>query len=826
MTDLSRYIRYTPALRFLQIDDADGALHSLPEDIFLQYPNTQELSITVKNLTVLPGSLFTLQQLKVLSIRGTKVKAIPAEIVQLQQLESIDLSNGNMDLNKGLPLLAKLPALRKLSLYDWRGYAFPENIYQLKNLTQLVIQNNKMTGKVKEILALQPAIPALRELRVAVNQEDYTQLLALENMPQLDKLDLLGLWHINYWNLHSVNSALSLAVTKHVNMYYDFSDSLPAFRHRMKGKTYNASQLQLLFALHVEMIAAINQLLPNLLAQAIADKKQPSLYLMVKPKGESQKSINEKLEKYGISVNSKQTDANTIVVIGPGTTIEELMPLLDAGCQVITVDQLSEILIGQGDHWLLQDDNEAANTQLMRLFASNDPDNYRLAFEIIETGGANKIIQTLLAVVMLAHPDKTIHKKAEKLYDKYGSQAFRQYIKSNKISLRVGGNVNSKLQRIVVNKDDVDEVMFRLMYQLVAGSNNNISKVRADAFSMKGIANITLPPEVAYFTQITDWDFENCEGFNIEAAIPVFQEMTNMKYLRLNSCHIQIPASINTLTQLERLEIAHNTLAVEDSLQSLVHLQYLDATGLKLQNWDWLQSLKGLQTLMLSNNQLTAIPAAVFNMQQLSRFEVRYNKLTTVPETLGQLPKLEHLDFSNNLIKTFPYFLGKYKNSTLLLRSNKIPEMDPHQLMAATGGQPVVWTDLNLSRNLLKQFEFTGGNIKVDVLDISHNQLTVLHPSVFEKPMSSFYGHHNQISILPQMQHERFRDFWMQHNLLEELPAHLSHARIENADFSHNRISSVHPHFEIYGNENYSRLYWKVHNNPLPPGKIGGMYLR
>ncbi len=80
-------------------------------------------------------------------------------------------------------------------------------------------------------------------------------------------------------------------------------------------------------------------------------------------------------------------------------------------------------------------------------------ENYRVAFQIIATGGANKSIQSILAAIMMAHPDKEVHKAAEKLYDKYGSQAFKLYIKESKISLRTGGDVDRKVNTVVKHVD-------------------------------------------------------------------------------------------------------------------------------------------------------------------------------------------------------------------------------------------------------------------------------------------------------------------------------------------------------------------------------------
>ncbi len=47
------------------------------------------------------------------------------------------------------------------------------------------------------------------------------------------------------------------------------------------------------------------------------------------------------------------TTEHTIVVVGGNTTVEEAAPFIVAGRTVITVDQLNQVLIGGGDHWLL-----------------------------------------------------------------------------------------------------------------------------------------------------------------------------------------------------------------------------------------------------------------------------------------------------------------------------------------------------------------------------------------------------------------------------------------------------------------------------------------
>lgn len=514
------------------------------------------------------------------------------------------------------------------------------------------------------------------------------------------------------------------------------------------------------------------------------------------------------------------------MVVGGNTTVEEAAPFIVAGRTVITVDQLNQVLIGGGDHWLLTEENEPVNEQLLQLLCSNQVENYRVAFQIIATGGANKSIQSILAAIMMAHPDKEVRKAAEKLYDKYGSQAFKLYIKESKISLRTGGDVDRKVNTVVKHVD-VDGMLFRLMFHCIAGANDHITRVSTSVFSLKELPDISLPREMVYFTGIKELHFEDCERFDIAGAIAIMKQMPECRVLILNGCHVTIPASIAELTQLQTLEIAHNSLADETALQSLNQLQVLNIEGTKIKHWEWLASLMQLRTLNSNNNGLTNIPEQVYTLQQLTKLEVKQNKLTAVPEQLATLPALNYLDLSNNAIKEFPYFLARLVMETILLRSNMITAVNTDQLYAANNNKPLQWGELNLARNQLTSLQLREGMHHLRKLDISHNQLEVLDDTLFAGPLGSFYASNNKISVLPRavLRCGFYTYFWVQHNQITELPDYFAKVSIQNCDLSNNKIASIHPDFDKYGKENYGRLYWKLGNNLLPKGKVGGIYI-
>lgn len=824
--DLTKYICYSKEHGLFELNDYEGVIDSLPDDFFEAYPEARTVSIHSKNLAAVPGSFGKLAQLTGLIIYKTKLRELPAGIETMLSLEYVGVRDNNlMDFNKEAVRLSALPALKSLELQGYRGNSFPEKISLLTNLEILSLPNAKkneqdMAGIFKVIAAL----PRLQQLHVDFPHTMSFAFLTAGNLAILDKLqevECRGLW-INT----DSQLPLALGLTQKVKFKYKYEDILTPFRAFVDGKGYNALQTQLFFGLFIKNILGIQELLPNKLADAIAQQQKPRLRLLDKPKGETIKSINSKLEQYGISADNNANDEDTIVVIGGNTTVEEAAPFIVAGRSLITVDQLNEVLISGGDHWLLTEENEPVNEQLLQLLCSNQAENYKVAFQIIATGGANKSIQSILAAIMMAHPDKEVHKGAEKLYDKYGSQAFKLYIKESKISLRTGGDVDRKVNMIVKHVD-VDSMLFRLMFHCIAGANDHITRVSTAIFSLKELPDISLPREMTFFTGIKELHFEDCERFDINGAIAIIKQMPECRVLILNGCHVAIPASIGELTQLQTLEIAHNTLADETALQSLNQLQVLNVEGVKIKHWEWLGSLTQLRTLNCNNNGLTKLPQQVYTLQQLGKLEAKQNKLTEVPEQLATLPMLNYLDLSNNAIKEFPYFLARAPIDTLLLRSNKIAAVDRDKLYAANNNQPLQWGELNLARNQLTSFQLREGMHHLRKLDISHNQLEVLDDTLFAGPLGSFYASNNKISVIPRavLKCGFYTYFWVQHNLITELPDYFAKANIQNCDLSNNKIASIHPDFDKYGKENHGRLYWKLGNNLLPKGKVGGIYI-
>ena len=80
----------------------------------------------------------------------------------------------------------------------------------------------------------------------------------------------------------------------------------------------------------------------------------------------------------------------------------------------------------------------------------------------------------------------------------------------------------------------------------------------------------------------------------------------------------------------------------------------LDSCGLKTLPQSLMELEDVLEQLVLSNNQLTELPAFVGNFINLERLSVSSNLLTVFPEAACALPGIDHFDLSHNSLSTVP----------------------------------------------------------------------------------------------------------------------------------------------------------------------------
>eukprot|EP01087_Luapelamoeba_hula_P010709 TRINITY_DN2842_c1_g1_i2.p1 TRINITY_DN2842_c1_g1~~TRINITY_DN2842_c1_g1_i2.p1 ORF type:complete len:1021 (-),score=130.51 TRINITY_DN2842_c1_g1_i2:58-3120(-) len=162
-----------------------------------------------------------------------------------------------------------------------------------------------------------------------------------------------------------------------------------------------------------------------------------------------------------------------------------------------------------------------------------------------------------------------------------------------------------------------------------------------------------------------------------------------------------------------------------------------------------MEGLTGLQRLEVGNNMLAAIPANFFeHMPLLEEFSAFMNKITELPREIGWARSLKKLILSVNHISKLPEEVGLCINlveldlATNLLTS--LPEMF---------GQLTTMQRLNLSCNRMKVLSDLIGNLtQLDRLDLRFNELRRLPPAIANcTSLHSLYLGQNKLKQLPSL---------------------------------------------------------------------------
>lgn len=176
---------------------------------------------------------------------------------------------------------------------------------------------------------------------------------------------------------------------------------------------------------------------------------------------------------------------------------------------------------------------------------------------------------------------------------------------------------------------------------------------------------------------------------------------------------------------------------------------------------------KGVVTLNISENSLTALPPLVGELTSMKSLDANSNKLTTLPAEMGSLAGLEELLLYKNELKELPKELaGCTALQTLNIFNNKVRKL-PDAL-----GDLANLDEVNAACNKLMMVGdkvFTSWQ-KVTVLNLYDNNLVRL------------------ASLLPLVELKELRLYG---NNLEELPALPPDAKIEIFEMHKNRVATM-----------------------------------
>jgi len=202
----------------------------------------------------------------------------------------------------------------------------------------------------------------------------------------------------------------------------------------------------------------------------------------------------------------------------------------------------------------------------------------------------------------------------------------------------------------------------------------------------------------------------------------------------------QLPLKYGACSNLERVRIGNNELMgqVPSSFWGLPHVYLLELSNNKFEGLvsSQTRNAKNLSELLISGNRFSgSLPSDIGLVANLSVIDGSNNQFTgPLPATLGSLNKLSKLHLSENQFSgsLLTNILSWNQLADLNLSNNRFSGSIPREL-----GELPVLTYLDLSVNALTgEIPPELGNLKLNIFNLSDNQLTGIVPSAFSP---SFY---------------------------------------------------------------------------------------
>ncbi|NXG14943.1 LRC40 protein, partial [Grallaria varia] len=275
------------------------------------------------------------------------------------------------------------------------------------------------------------------------------------------------------------------------------------------------------------------------------------------------------------------------------------------------------------------------------------------------------------------------------------------------------------------------------------------------------------------------------------AAADRWWEQVDLSKLILASNQLQsLSEDVQLLPALTVLDVHDNQLtSLPSALGQLENLQKLDVSHNKLQSLpEELLQLPRLRSLLLQHNELSHLPEGLGQLLSLEELDVSNNHLTAIPKSFAQLINLVRLNLSCNQLKDLPADLSAMKSLRQLDCTKNYLETVPSNLATMASLE-----QLYLRKNKLRSLpEFPSCKLLKE-LHAGENQIEILNAENLK--------HLNSLSVL------ELRD-----NKIKSVPEEITLLqKLERLDLANNDISRL-----PYTLGNLSQLkFLALEGNPL-----------
>lgn len=710
-------------------------------------------------------SLQLLTNISYLGITNATFKALPEGMKNLKKLSTFGF-DGLVDLDVE-DAISKLPYLETYSSYYRR--TLPKNLYELKSLKRVEVYQVPFA----DVLDLVEKSESIEELTYQFAERGFPANIAILN--KLKKCNLTNHYNSNDKSPIGIPLEFALLDFQRVNLSRIYGGIELEKKAVVKINGFqleNDFQKKIAFALLLGHFNKIGELLENPFVS------NPSLngvniYLFGTPTFSTSKELQENLKKRGANISKKLDDSVTHILLSSKIkdNIEEIMK---ANKPFILEDYFKAQVFLEDMPYLMEEINEELVSQITRLLKSTDEDddNITLILELIEGGGANKIILSYLYVIHLFHDDNEIRKKSRKLFRKYASIELQSFLKNNwKDSLR-----NSQPHSLF-HHEDLDYFACVLASKMVRF--HKLSKTSSDkSWLLYDLGNLVIGNAMTVFSPtLMDLDFLNSisfdgngQTFDLEKSFPFFHD-NNIKQIRFSnvifkqfpkeffmfenleslslsgiwgdekSTHLAVPLlpKMNNLKQLDIYNVNFTQIENFKPIVGKVENLRLHNTNLQL-HLNVFEDSKYLKTLIChDNNELSNLNLNFENFEEIEEVHIANIPITKLEDNFYKCSKLNRLNVTSTNITELPYSvicIGSKSDSNISLRfcDNKIESLGNKKISLGNIFNNLLHKkrsfDINLENNQMSEIPKIFSEICIYELNLNKNPIVSIPENI------------------------------------------------------------------------------------------------
>ena len=139
---------------------------------------------------------------------------------------------------------------------------------------------------------------------------------------------------------------------------------------------------------------------------------------------------------------------------------------------------------------------------------------------------------------------------------------------------------------------------------------------------------------------------------NDQHILSCMERLVNLKHMDLSHRQLtSLPDSLRYLTQLKEIDLRANGLReIPEYFTEFMHLKKLTLAKNRLDSWSFINSLNQLEYLNLADNHLKTFPCLDASQSSIITLILDQNEINSIPQIITEFKALSHISLTHNLV--------------------------------------------------------------------------------------------------------------------------------------------------------------------------------